>query len=120
MWPGSKFPKQICRVNTRLTKFETQVTTPSSRQAWFHIVLNVERDGPTHLAYKLSSMPTEMDDGNVEVFRPDMEEGNRNSKGVMEVFMVNKLVYLKNLATYVNFHWYKYRLHYVHQKTNIF
>lgn len=55
------------RFRTRLTKFETQVEAPSSWQAWFHTMLTIERANPTHMAYNLSGMPTNVDDGDVEV-----------------------------------------------------
>ena len=69
---------------TRLTKFETQVIAPSSRHAWFHTPWIVERDDPTHVTYNLSREPTEVDDGDAEVLRVEMEEGNGNFEGVME------------------------------------
>ena len=76
----------------RLTKFETQVVAPSSRQAWFHTPWTVERANPTHLAYNPSSKPTEVDDGDVEVLRVEMEEGNGNFEGVMEDKVVEEIV----------------------------
>ena len=76
----------------KLTKFETQVATPSSQQAWFHTPWTIERADPTHLMYKLSSKPTEVDDGNVEVLRVEMDEGNGNLKGVLQNKFVKEIV----------------------------
>ena len=53
----------ICKFDTRITKFETQVVAPFSWQAWFHTPWTVERANPTHLAYNLSGKPTIVDDG---------------------------------------------------------
>jgi hypothetical protein len=64
------------QVHTKLTKFETQVATPSSWQAWFQTLWTIERAHPTHLAYNLSSKPTKVDDGGAKVLRVEMEEGN--------------------------------------------
>ena len=45
---ASRFASSI----QRLTKFETQVASPSSRQAWFHTPWIVEIANPCYLAYK--------------------------------------------------------------------
>jgi hypothetical protein len=73
-WLWISQAKLICKFNIRLTKFATQIVVPSSKQAWFHTQWNVERTNPTHLVYKLSSKAMEVDDGDVEVLRAEMEE----------------------------------------------
>ena len=59
--------KQICKLNTKLTKFEKQAANPSLGQAWFNTSWSVGRANPTHKAQKLSRKTTEVDDGDVEV-----------------------------------------------------
>ena len=44
--------------------------------------------------YKPSSKPTEVDDGNVEVLRVEMEEGNGNSEGCLKDKSWKRLCFL--------------------------
>ena len=73
-------------------KFETQVATPTSRQAWFYTQWTVERADPTHLALKVSSKIMEVDDGDAEVLRVEKEERNGYPKGVMEDKVMEEVV----------------------------
>ena len=45
-----------------------------------------------HLVNKLGNNPTEVDDGNVEVLRVKMEEGNGNFEGFLEDKVVEEIV----------------------------
>ena len=83
MWLGFGPCKHICKFDTRLTKFKTHVVAPSSWQAWFHTSWTIERADPTHLAYNPSNKLMKVEDGNAEVLRVEMKEGNGNFEGVM-------------------------------------
>jgi hypothetical protein len=52
----------------------------------------IEKGNPIHLVYNLSRKPTKVDDGDAKVSRAKMEEGNRNSGGVMEDKVVEEVV----------------------------
>ena len=52
----------------------------------------IERANPTHVVYKTSSKPTEVDDLDVEILRAKMEKRDENSKGLLEDRVVEEIV----------------------------